>query len=112
MLNYAEKLYLLLLPWYTILYWTAYTLTDPILLTLLLNQDFPYMYNIYVCVYNIGIGMSKAFGLQLRVSQVWREEAEAFLKSQGIEYWYRHEQGIRPAAACEPGVEGGGGGVP
>ena len=32
--------------------------------------------------------MSKAFGLQLRVSQVWREEAEAeaFLKSQGIEY--------------------------
>lgn len=31
-------------------------------------------------------GMGKAFGLQLRVSKLWEEEAQAFLKSQGIEY--------------------------
>ncbi len=31
-------------------------------------------------------GMANAFGLRLRVSECWRHEAEAFLKSQGVEY--------------------------
>lgn len=31
-------------------------------------------------------GMGKAFGLQLRMSKLWEQEAAAFLKSQGIDY--------------------------
>jgi aarF domain-containing kinase len=31
-------------------------------------------------------GMGKAFGLNLRMSEMWKEEAENFLKSQGIDY--------------------------
>jgi predicted unusual protein kinase regulating ubiquinone biosynthesis (AarF/ABC1/UbiB family) len=31
-------------------------------------------------------GMGKAFGLQLRVSKLWEQEAAAYLKSQGIDY--------------------------
>ena len=31
-------------------------------------------------------GMGKAFGLQLRMSKLWEEEALAFLKTQGIDY--------------------------
>jgi len=31
-------------------------------------------------------GMGKAFGLQLRMSEMWKQEAQAFLKSQGIDY--------------------------
>lgn len=31
-------------------------------------------------------GMGKAFGLQLRISKLWEQEAAAFLKSQGIDY--------------------------
>lgn len=31
-------------------------------------------------------GMGKAFGLHLRMSQMWKGEAETFLKSQGIDY--------------------------
>lgn len=31
-------------------------------------------------------GMGKAFGLQLRMSKMWEQEARDFLRSQGIEY--------------------------
>lgn len=31
-------------------------------------------------------GMGKAFGLQLRMSKLWEQEAADFLKSQGIDY--------------------------
>lgn len=31
-------------------------------------------------------GMANAFGMKLRVSDYWKEEAEKLLKSQGIEY--------------------------
>lgn len=31
-------------------------------------------------------GMGKAFGLQLRMSKLWEQEAAAYLKSQGIDY--------------------------
>ena len=31
-------------------------------------------------------GMGKAFGLNLRMSEMWKEEAKSFLKSQGIDY--------------------------
>ena len=31
-------------------------------------------------------GMGKAFGLNLKMSEMWKEEAEAFLKSQGVDY--------------------------
>ena len=31
-------------------------------------------------------GMGKAFGLQLRISQIWKKDAEEFLKSQNIVY--------------------------
>lgn len=31
-------------------------------------------------------GMAKAFGLELKVSEIWKENAEKFLLSQGIQY--------------------------
>lgn len=31
-------------------------------------------------------GMAKAFGLQLKMSQLWKHEAQKFLESQGVEY--------------------------
>jgi aarF domain-containing kinase len=31
-------------------------------------------------------GMGKAFGLNLRMSEMWKDEAQRFLKSQGVEY--------------------------
>ncbi len=31
-------------------------------------------------------GMAKAFGLQIRMSEIWKDEAEQFLQSQGVKY--------------------------
>jgi len=31
-------------------------------------------------------GMGKAFGVRMRMSELWASEAEAFLKSQGVDY--------------------------
>jgi aarF domain-containing kinase len=42
---------------------------------------------IFVSRVNLMIrGMGKAFGIKLRMSKLWEQEAKAFLDSQGIEY--------------------------